>query len=139
MDEQVRGMIEMLDLTFEYLRDLARSHPEAANVRLWSDPVSENDDQFMWVDFEIIEVLGFEKDGRECYNRRDSSRSPDPLYELDNAEPIASGFVKWDGCTQFNADIHIDGRAHLEHLLEAIAEARRLAAELMGNLVGDEY
>lgn len=120
----------------------------------------------MWIDFRIAEVIGTvvedgtgamrmghamairtlprAANGRKFFNRRGSSFSPDPVYTMDDAELIAVGFVKWDGCTQFHmSHVHVDGRAELDAMFAAICKARELAAGAMtpsgyGN-VRDEY
>lgn len=47
-------------------------------------------------------------------------------------EPMMSGSVKWDGCTQLRTEMfHADGVGELDGLLRAIAEARRRCALAM--------
>jgi hypothetical protein len=111
-------------------------------IRLWSD-VRDDNGQRMWVDFAIYEVIGCESGGkrRKFYNRKDSVTSPNPVYDPEEAESAVEGFVKWDGCTQFTADIHVDCKRHLDALLEMIGLAREGAAEIMGSAwdAKDEY
>lgn len=85
-----------------------------------------------WVDFELFEVIWKDDDGILRYQLRGSPNSPDPTGDLDHAEVAASGFVKWDGCTQFQvADVHVDGRGELEALFSVIEEVRRRCAQAM--------
>jgi hypothetical protein len=88
-----------------------------------------------WVDFELFEVHGVplpdEKPAE--YQRRGSDMGPDLTRDLDEAESTAQGFVKWDGCTQFEVSaVHVDSKDQLDRLLAAIAEARRRCALAMG-------
>lgn len=111
------------------------------HVRLFADANSEG--RTHWVDFQIFEIIGYDSDGerRKFFNKRDSPHSPDAVYSYDEAEIIAEGFVKWDGCTQFDiASVHVDDREQLAALFAAISKARELAAEEMpGMEIGDEY
>lgn len=117
--------------------------PAEFHVRIWAD--TWDDGQTGWVDFEIFEVIGHdgthENPGPKFFNKRDSRTSPNPAYSYDDAEVIAEGFVKFDGCTQFNmGHVHVDSREQLEMLFKAIEKARELAAdEMPGMMIGDEY
>jgi hypothetical protein len=103
-------------------------------VRLRWEPWESRDGLTGWVDFELFEVIGMQDDGKHMYHQKGYSSSPDQ-YTLspDEAEMQASGFVKWDGCTQFNTDdgVHVDGKADMEAFLEALRRARADAMEAM--------
>jgi hypothetical protein len=104
-------------------------------IRLWSD-VREDNGERMWVDFAIYEVIGNDHDGpnkkgRKFYQQKGASVSPMPVYDPEEAESLVEGFVKWDGCTQFTADIHVDSRDHLDIILSSIGRARQEAADVM--------
>lgn len=93
-----------------------------------------DDGRIGWVDFELFEVTSFEPDDptKLFYERKGATSSMDLVDNLDEAETAADGFVKWDGCTQFEvSSVHIDHRKSLEGLHHAIAEARRLCAAAM--------
>jgi hypothetical protein len=109
-------------------------HEDECLIRLWSD-VRDDNGQRMWVDFAIYEVIGCESGGerRKFYNRKDSVTSHNPVYDPEEAESTVDGFVKWDGCTQFTANIHVDDKDSLDTLLEMIGRAREEAAEIMGD------
>jgi hypothetical protein len=101
-------------------------------LRLYWSPW--DDGRVGWVDFELFQVVGIDHPftGKLSYERRGATSSMDQVENLDEAQPAADGFVKWDGCTQFDvASVHIDNRVGLEDLLHAIAEARRLCALAM--------
>jgi hypothetical protein len=96
--------------------------------KLWDDG------RVGWVDFELFEVTSYEvaDPSKLLYELRDAVSSHDLTADLDEAGPAADGFVKWDGCTQFNvASVHVDSRKGLENLFHGIAEARRLCALAM--------
>jgi hypothetical protein len=67
-----------------------------------------------------------------------------PVTDLDNAEVLIHGGVKWDGCANWAIDngataIHHCEASHLKTLLEAITLAHRLAAALPTAGDGDDY
>jgi hypothetical protein len=109
-------------------------------VRLyWGD-----DPKVLWVDFEIYLVAA-----RQLAPGHLSVRSgvveglpayhDDKLHfvtDIDAARPDVTGFVKWDGCTQFRLApgsglAHVDSRAGLHAFCDAIDKARELAAQVM--------
>lgn len=111
------------------------------HVRLFADANEEG--RTHWVDFQIFEVIGYDSDGekRKFFNRKDAQSLPDPVYSYDEAEVVAEGFVKWDGCTQFDVgSVHVDSKEQLRALFVAIEKARELAAdEMPGMMINDEY
>lgn len=97
---------------------------------------AEPDQRVYWVDFELFEVHGVpHPEGKPAeYQRRDSDCGPDLVRDLDEAEVTAGGFVKWDGCTQFEVSaVHVDSKRQLDRLFAAIGEARRRCALAMGS------
>ena len=89
-----------------------------------------------WADCEVFAYIGEEMSAppRMFYNRKDSNYSPNPVYSIDEAEPYLTGFIKWDGCSEFDfmhphwCGPH-DYRKHFR-LLEALYKR---AQELMEN------
>ncbi len=113
-------------------------------VRLYWKPIE--DGCVLWVYFETFEIIGFDVDengkrGRQFYNLKGSHRTPDPVYTLDEAEVQSDGFVKSDGCTQFDVGrVHVDHHKQLSKVFASIWAARRLAAEAMpGSDIHIEY
>lgn len=101
-------------------------------LRLYWSPLE--DGRVLWVDFELFEVISLDSPntGKLYYERRGATSGMDMVDDLDEAGPVADGFVKWDGCTQFEiAQVHVDHRKDLEDLFHGIAEARRLCAQAM--------
>lgn len=93
-----------------------------------------DDGRVMWVDFELFEVTWTGAGGTFGYNRRDARSLPDTVKDLAEAESAARGFVKWDGCTQFDVgNVHVDGRGELLRLFAAIETAREECALAMPN------
>lgn len=94
-------------------------------VRLFFEP----SDRVLWVNFEAFEVNSQEfnngKFGVEKFERLDSTGSMDDTEDLEEAEPLLHGFVKWDGCTQFDwSSIHID---HKTTSIACLLRAQRCA------------
>lgn len=109
------------------------------HVRLFGD---EHDGDLYWVDFQIFTVVCTSADGKEkFFNRKGWTASPDPVSRLDEAEPIISGHVKWDGCSDFDIhDAHTCSLEQIKALLDAVLKARELAAaEMPHQPVAGEY
>ena len=87
-------------------------------------------------DFEVFAVV-YEESGSSFCQRRGAITPLDATSNLDEAETIAHGDVKFDGCTNFiiqegdDTMAHTCSLAYFRELLEAVAEARRFAAALM--------
>lgn len=97
------------------------------HIRLFGEDKQHNG-RIMWVDFQVFSVAGCNAgDRRRVFQRADDGFT----HDYAEAEPVCNGFVKWDGCTQFEVDGHVDDRDSLVQLLRAIEEARRLAAAAM--------
>jgi hypothetical protein len=107
-------------------------------VRLyWGD-----ESKILWVDFEIYLVAAREL-APNYWGTKDGTRDGRPAYhddklhfvtDLDAACPAVTGFVKWDGCTQFHLArglAHVDSRTELRAFGDAIDKARELAAQAM--------
>ena len=56
------------------------------------------------VDYYIYEQEGIMADGKVLFHKKDSDVSPDPVETIDESEVYASGFVKWDGCSNWYFD-----------------------------------
>jgi hypothetical protein len=48
-----------------------------------------------------------------------------------DADFQASGFVKWDGCAQWDCDVHLDSRDERQRFFDAVHLAHQRAAEIM--------
>jgi hypothetical protein len=102
------------------------------------------DPKVFWVDFEIYLVVAREL-APNHWGARAGTVAGKPAYhddklhfvtDIEAACPVVNGFVKWDGCTQFNLGrsgglAHVDSRAELRAFTAAIDKARELAAEAM--------
>lgn len=102
-------------------------------VLYWRDGQLEDDPgRVLWVDFELFEVTAVRDDGVGEYHRRGSPNGWDTVPDLAHADDTAQGFVKSDGCTQFEvAAVHIDRARDLRKLFSAIESARRECALAM--------
>jgi hypothetical protein len=94
------------------------------------------DGKVLWVDFAIFEVETVFEDGSRRYESLSTGAEASMVAD---AVPVATGFVKWDGCTQwsFPHGAHADSRAELECLHAAVAAARRVAISEI--LTADDY
>jgi hypothetical protein len=112
------------------------------HIRIWGD---EHENGITWIDFEVFEVEGVDRfepaaGTPRLFQEKGATSNYPGTSDLATAEPVAHGFVKWDGCTQFDMDAHVDGREQLEALFKAVCHARKLAAEAMpGKMINDEY
>ncbi len=120
-------------------------HEDEYHIRIFGDE-KEPGHGIYWIDFQIFEVIGYDwgagVKGRKFFNLKKSPRSPEPVYTYDEAAVIVEGFVKWDGCTQFDfpEGIHVDSKRHLDALFSAVCRARELASEAMpGKMINDDY
>ena len=61
----------------------------------------------LWVDWALFHASGRDNKGVMLFTKagHENEHTPDVM----EAATCASGMVKWDGCTQFDADVHIDG------------------------------
>lgn len=108
------------------------------HVRLFGD---EQDGELYWIDFQIFQVVCADEQGRKEFNRLGAAFSPDPVGSYDEAQPVATGHVKWDGCMEVDIeDGHTCSRDHLRELFAAIEKARELAAtEMAHQPIGGEH
>ena len=80
-----------------------------------------------WTDFEAFGPT-IDRD----FERKDSGSSMNRVTSLDDAEPIVTGYVKWDGCTEFACNPHFCGRGDVADFGELLTQIHDLAGKLMG-------
>lgn len=103
----------------------------------WAHAEPTDEQNVLWVDFAIYEQCGLRdvqgSSGTVHYPKPNASSTRDTTENVDEALPFVHGFVKWDGCTQWwqEGGGHVDHRASFELFMNALALARRVAAELM--------
>lgn len=128
------------------LRDTQRipakhtTHPIGSfTLRLYWTPDAHG--LVLLVGFELFEIVGHQADDESAVCFAGGATIADMTEDLDEAEPVASGFAKWDGCTQFEvAPVHVDDLQGLENLFHGISEARRRCALAMaGTDIATEY
>ena len=117
------------------------AHPEEA-VEHFRDSYTlawtwaKNEDGVLWVNWFLLDRFQYDGETTPTFSRRDAQSSPpvgdQATQEWREADYVASGFVKWDGCTQFTVDAHVDARSGLDVLLAAIVRARMERALEMG-------
>lgn len=101
-----------------------------------------------WMDFELIQPGGHYQtaalpnggtsteygSGRLYFQKREASRSPEPTENIEEAERLAYGFIKWDGCHQWRSDhesYHVDGRSQIREWAACLELPRRIACREM--------
>jgi hypothetical protein len=57
-----------------------------------------------YVDYAIYDIEGEYSDETPLFHKKGSITSPDPVEEIENAEPYLHGSVKWDGCSDWHFD-----------------------------------
>jgi hypothetical protein len=109
-------------------------------VRLFGD--EQGGSGVIWVDFEVIEVPMYEQ-GKPVFYRKEWISLADNTQDPNEADAVVSGYVKWDGCTEFKLDVHVCSGKGMDELFFAIKRARYEAAMLMGPSgqedIGAEY
>lgn len=108
-------------------------------IRLYGD--DDHGGKIGWVDFIIIHVAACnEAHTIKYYNKNVGDGPQDMTEKPDEAVIDCSGFVKWDGCTQFSIEhIHIDDRSNFELFVTALLLARELAASIMTTETSNDY
>jgi hypothetical protein len=88
------------------------------------------------VEFFAAEVL-YLAENRRWYERKgDFSPMHDPTKELDEAQRLVEGMIKWDGCAHYNFGdengyLHLCGSGNADVLANTITEIHRRCGELM--------
>lgn len=83
-----------------------------------------------WIDIELFEIASLDPDGSPMFR---NSPEIGPDLSTVASVPDLSGFVKWDGCSQFyfpeapGPQFHFDDDRSVVRVFEAIREARRVA------------
>ena len=57
----------------------------------------------------VFEVAMLSEGGEKHYKRLEAASSMDTVDRIDDAEPYLEGFVKWDGCAEFESSPHFCG------------------------------
>jgi hypothetical protein len=55
-----------------------------------------------WANFRVFEVVSRTEDGQPSFTRRYWVSLPDHVEDIELAVPYVTGFVKWDGCCEFD-------------------------------------
>lgn len=105
-------------------------------VAEWVTTHQPDDGRVLWVDFTIWSVAGHDVPahsgpGAALYQRKGSDNSCDFVETTDEAEPLVSGYLKWDGCNEVNwtdDGVHMCGLADRDRQHTALAMVLRTAA-----------
>ena len=56
-----------------------------------------------WMNVHVFEITARDgKDDRPMFPKMGAQSRPDDVYSHEEAEPYLTGFVKWDGCSEFD-------------------------------------
>lgn len=93
---------------------------------------------------EVYSEKGLEYDPpMKSFARKGARSSMDTTYELDEAQRVIDGYVKWDGCSDLdffpdrNGNDHFCGKNNAMGLGLLIGEIYEFARELLGSKVSD--
>lgn len=88
---------------------------------------------YHWCDFAIYEAVGHEVDDESPLFELKGRRSSAECTAWSNAcEPTMTGYIKWDGCTEFSASAHFcDAAESYAKLSDVIQETMLRAHRLM--------
>ena len=84
-----------------------------------------------WADLEVYEIVSV---GDEpLFNKKGWVSSEEQTTDIDEAEPYVTGYIKWDGCTEFDFGSHHWCGPHFYKLhIDLLTHLYRRAYELMG-------
>lgn len=86
-----------------------------------------------WCDVEAFEFVARFEDGHGEFNKKDYVVSPDPVRALDDAQPYITGFIKWDGCSEFDwKETHLCGPDGFRRHFALLECMYRKSQKLMG-------
>jgi hypothetical protein len=74
------------------------------------------------VDFKAWEITGLDEENPE-------------QSEIQDKEPVITGFIKCDGCCEFDYSTHICGIHGAEHFLELMKEIYKFKGSLGGSFI----
>lgn len=88
------------------------------------------DKECLWVDWQLFIPVADGDDGME-YTAISSAKPYDWTPDLDKAQPDASGYIKWDGCSEFDVPHShtCGGPRAVQSLFDCILESVDLAAK----------
>ena len=86
------------------------------------------------VDFEIYEIVMLADNSGFEYHVKGADSSSEFTPNIEEAQIMINGFIKWDGCMQFylrDEPLHVDEDIQLDQLLATLKSAREEAKEIM--------
>ncbi len=75
-----------------------------------------------WVDWKLFDVIGTHE-GARLFRKADRKAYDNMTTRLEEAEPCATGYVQWDGCTQVDLSMHECDYTGLRRLTDNVARA----------------
>lgn len=84
-----------------------------------------------WADVVAYEMTGSE-DGKPLFDRKNADHSGDFVDSIENAKPYLTGFVKFDGCSEFEISrVHWCGPVFYQKHFQLLEHIYKRAFELM--------
>jgi hypothetical protein len=77
------------------------------------------------VDFKAWEITGLDEENPE-------------QSEIQDEVPVITGFIKWDGCCEFDYSTHICGIHGAEHFLQLMKEIYQFKGSLGGSFMEED-
>jgi len=92
-----------------------------------------------WADVVVYEIVGRDENNKALFNNKEAVSEPDVESHAE-AEPVLTGFVKWDGCSQFDmGNQHLCGADSFTKHIALLRHIYHRAFELMGREMYDEW
>ena len=115
--------------------------PEEKRLIIWADitrAARVRLDHEACMSFEVLDLTGYMLPGGEpCFETADASSSSDTTEDADKAEVLASGFIKFDGCSHWSFQndtmLHLCGRPDMESWAAMMSRLFDEAARLIGD------
>ena len=102
-----------------------------------------------WTDFKAYEIIGHEQGDNNkfdvpMYEMKGAKSSDETTKNIEEAQTLISGVVKWDGCSHYtfgdkDGYIHLCGNQSIKNIIQAIKKIYNRSGELMERKDIDEF
>lgn len=95
------------------------------------------------VDVEVFAIAAEDEDEKPLFERRGATNSMDVTEDIENAQRVFNGMIKWDGCSHLNffpdeeGYVHYCGKSSAVQLGELVGFVYDKAREEMADKVHD--
>lgn len=96
-----------------------------------------------WIDFCVYEWM-YKDDNGFCYELKNGNSSNDVTYDLEKAQTLFCGTIKWDACSHVtfgdnDGYIHLCGKYSWKNLQEAMTRVFKIAGVELSKEHNSEY